>query len=252
MQGVGRCLAQGAGQQDGTVGLAGELNEGRQAAGETRDGAGRINDDQAGIQVTDEGGQVVQVLGESVRARAGEGQRRILDEGTHERQMGGIAPSGFEARFEDIGGRVVEGQEDNVTLVGGRAVGQGRAAGDAGGQGEGDKGEARAGGSIEQGEVTVGDATEPEPGEEFTGCLGEEVGGWLGSRRFGRRLLLFEGAFVVGYFALEVAPDEVVHVSGCHSESPFGVIPCALKKGIDGGTMVEGCQAQVRRRMGLT
>ncbi len=130
MQGVGRCLAQGAGQQDGTV----------QAAGETRDGAGRINDDQAGIQVTDEGGQVVQVLGESVRARAGEGQRRILDEGTHERQMGGIAPSGFEARFEDIGGRVVEGQEDNVTLVGGRAVGQGRAAGDgwgAGGLGDG-------------------------------------------------------------------------------------------------------------------
>ncbi len=109
VQGVGRCLAQGAGQQDGTVGLAGEFDEGRQAAGEPRDGAGRINDDQAGIQVTDEGGQVVQVLGESVRARAGEGQRCILDEGTHQHQMGGIAPGGFKARFEDIGGGVVGG-----------------------------------------------------------------------------------------------------------------------------------------------
>jgi len=57
---------------------------------------------------------------------------------------------------------------------------------------------------------------------------------------------------VVGNFALEVAPDEVVEVSGFHSESPFGVIPCALGKGIGGGTMVEGCQAQVRRRMTLT
>ena len=60
------------------------------------------------------------------------------------------------------------------------------------------------------------------------------------------RLLLFEGAFVVGYFALEVAADEIVHVSGFHLSSPFGVIPCALKKGIGGGTMVEGCEAQVR------
>jgi hypothetical protein len=78
------------------------------------------------------------------------------------------------------------------------------------------------------------------------------VGGRQGSRRFLRRLLLFQEAFVVGYFALEVALDEVVHVSGFHTSSPFGVIPCALEKGIGGGTMVEGCQAQVRRRMGLT
>src|SRR2546421_6741666 len=143
--------------------------------------------------------------------------------------MGGIATGSLKARFEDIGGGVVGGQEDDMALVGGRAVGQGRAAGDAGGQGEGHEGEARARGSIEQGEVTVGDATGPQPGEEFTGSLREEVGGRLGSRRFVRLLLLFEGAFVVGYFALEVAQDEVVHVSGCHSENPFGVIPYALE-----------------------
>src|SRR5205807_2820086 len=117
---------------------------------------------------------------------------------------------------------------------------------DAGGQGKGHEGEARAGRAIEQGEMTVGDATGPQPGEEFTGSLREEVGRRLGNWRFLRRLLLFQGAFVVGYFALEVAPDEVVHVSGFHSENPFGVIPCALKKGIGGGTMVEGYQAQVR------
>ena len=85
---------------------------------------------------------------------------------------------------------------------------------------------------------TLGDATEPQPGEGFAGHLIEEVDGGLGSRRF-LRLLLFEGAFVVGHVALEVAPDEVVHVSGFHLSSPFGVIPCALKKGIGGGTMVE-------------
>src|SRR5436853_3997324 len=78
VQGVGRGLAQGAGQQDGTVRLASKLDEGRQAAGEPRDGTGRIENDQSGVEVADEGGQVVQVLGESVRARAGEGQRRIL------------------------------------------------------------------------------------------------------------------------------------------------------------------------------
>ncbi len=143
VQGVSRGLAQGAGKQDGAVGLAGELDEGRQAARETRDGAGRINDDQAGVEAADEGGQVVQVLGESVRAGAGEGQRSILEEGMHEHQMGRIAPGGFEARFEGVGGGVVGGQENDVALVGGGAVGQGRAAGDAGGQGEGDRARAR-------------------------------------------------------------------------------------------------------------
>jgi len=54
VQGVGRGLAQGAGQQDGTVGLASEINEGGQAAGETRDGTGWINDDQAGVEGADE------------------------------------------------------------------------------------------------------------------------------------------------------------------------------------------------------
>ena len=76
---------------------------------------------------------------------------------------------------------------------------------------------------------TLGDVTGPEPGEGFVRHLREEVGGRPGSRRLVRRLLLFEGAFVVGYFALEVAQDEVVHVSGCHSENPFGVIPYALE-----------------------
>ena len=65
---------------------------------------------------------------------------------------------------------------------------------------------------------TLGDATGPQPGEEFAGQLGEEVGGRPGSRRFVRLLLLFgKGAFVVGNFALEVAPDEVVVVGGFHT-----------------------------------
>src|SRR2546421_7734107 len=59
---------------------------------------------------------------------------------------------------------------------------------------------------------TLGDATGPQPGERFTGQVREEVGGWLGSWRFLSLLLLFQEAFVVGYVALEVAADEIVHV----------------------------------------
>ena len=73
MEGVDRGLAQGASEQDSTVGLAGEINESGQAAGETRDATSRIEDDQADVQAADEGGQVVQVLGESVGAGAGQG-----------------------------------------------------------------------------------------------------------------------------------------------------------------------------------
>ena len=110
-------------------------------------------------------------------------------------------------------------ERPGMALAGSRITKRtGRAAGDAGGQSEGDEGEARAGGAIEQGEVTLGDATGPEPGEGFVRHLREEVGGRPGSRRFVRLLLLFgKGAFVVGNFALEVVPDEVVVVGGFHT-----------------------------------
>ena len=93
---------------------------------------------------------------------------------------------------------------------------------------------------------TLGDATGPQPGERFVRHLIEEVDGGLGSRRFLRLLLLFEGAFVVGNVALEVAPDEVVEAARGHWEDPFGVMTCTLERGIGGWTMVEGCQAQLR------
>src|SRR6266700_4077582 len=47
-------------------------SKGEVGAGETRDGAGRIEDDQAEVQAADDGGQVVQVLGESVGAGVGQ------------------------------------------------------------------------------------------------------------------------------------------------------------------------------------
>src|SRR2546421_301864 len=185
--------------------------------------------------------------------------------------MAGITAGRLEARFEEVSGRVVGGQQQDVASLGGRAIGQGRAARDAGGQGEGHEGEAGARGSIEQGEVTEGNATGPQPGEGLVRHLIEEADSGLGSRRFLSLLLLFEGAFVVGHVALEVAADEVVHVSGFHLSSPFGVMPCALEKGsgdgtmvevvgdeiivhkissgegLGSGTMIEGCQALVRR-----
>jgi len=127
----------------------GQFDEGGQAASETWNGAGGIQDEQAGIQAADHGGQVIQVVGESERAGAGQGPRSILDEGMEEQHMGGIASSGFEARFDGIGGRVIGGEEDDGASLGGRAVGKGGAAGDAGGQGEGQEREAAAGGGVE-------------------------------------------------------------------------------------------------------
>ncbi len=189
VQGIGRGLAQAAGEQDGAGGLVGEFDEGGQAARQASNGAGRIEDDQAGVQAADYGGQVVQVVGESERACAGEGTRSILDDGTQEQDMGGIASGSLQARFEGVGGAVVGGQEDDVACLGGCAIGKGRAAGDAGGQGEGEQGEATCGGAIQQGEVTQGDATGPEPGEGFAGYVREEVDCWQGSRgasRWGR------------------------------------------------------------------
>ena len=189
VQGIGGWFAQGAGEQDGAGGLVGEFDEGGQAAGQASNGTGRIEDDQAGVQAADDDGQVVQVVGESERACAGQGTGSILDDGTQEQDMGGITSGSLQTRFEGVGGTVVGGQEDDVACLGGGAVGKGRAAGDAGGQGEGDEGEATVGGAIEQGEVTQGDATGPEPAEGFAGDVREEVDGWQGSRgasRWGR------------------------------------------------------------------
>jgi hypothetical protein len=174
VQGVGGWFAQGAGEQDGAVGLMGQFDEGGQAAREARNGAGGIQDEQACVETADHGGQVIQVLGESERAGAGQGPRSILDEGTEEQHMGGIASGSFQARFDDIGGRVIGGEEDDGALWSGRAVGKGGAAGDAGRQGEGQEREAAAGGGVEQGEVTKGDATRPQPGEGLAGHVREE------------------------------------------------------------------------------
>src|SRR5207244_2674031 len=109
-------------------------------------------------------------------------------ERTDELDMVRNAPGRLEAWFEDVGGRVVRSQEQDVALLGGCTVRQGRAAGDASGQGEGQEGESGAGGGIEQGEVTQGNATGPEPGERFVRHLIEEADSGLGSRRFLRLL----------------------------------------------------------------
>src|SRR5205823_13831075 len=103
------------------------------------------------------------------------------------------------------------------------------------------QGEARAGGGIQQGEVTLGDATGPQPGERFTGCLREEVGGRPGRRRFLKLLLLFgQGAFVAGNVALDVALDEVGEGARCHRYGPFGMMTGPWRRSfIAGWYMVE-------------
>src|SRR5947209_6788138 len=130
--------------------------------------------------------------------------------------MGGIAADGLEARVEGISGRVVGSQQQDVASLGGGAIRQGRATGDAGGQGEGQEGEAAAGGSIQQGEMTLGDTTGPQPAEGLVGYLIEEADGGLGCRWFLRLLLFGKDAFVVGYFALGVAHHKVFEVTRGH------------------------------------
>jgi len=73
VQGVGGHLLQGAGEQDGAVGLMGQFDEGGQAARKARDGTGGIDDHQPCFQAADHDGQVIQVLGQRERAGAGQG-----------------------------------------------------------------------------------------------------------------------------------------------------------------------------------
>ena len=91
---------------------------------------------------------------------------------TEEQDVGGVATGGFEAGFEGIGGGVIGGEEDDVAGLGGGAVWKRGAAGDAGGEGEGEEGWVTGGIGIEQGEVTKRDATGPEPGKRFGGDVG--------------------------------------------------------------------------------
>jgi len=55
--------------------------------------------------------------------------------------------------------------------------------GDAGGEREGEEGGVAAGVGIEQGEVTEGDMSGPEPGEWCGGDVGEQKNEWRGRRR---------------------------------------------------------------------
>jgi len=222
----GRGLLQGAGEQDGTVGLMGQFEEGGQAARETSNGTGGIQDDQAGVEAADGGGQVIQVLGE--REAVGDWTRSVFERGTQEQDVGRVAPGGFQARFNGVGGRVIGGEEEDVALWSGCAVRKWGAAGDAGGQGEGEEGETAVGGGIEQGEVTKGDATGPQPAEGLAGHVREQEefdwGGSRGASRLGRHA--WEGGGGDGEIegAFELVQEVVIDGFEGHGEGPFRVI----------------------------
>ncbi len=173
-QWVGRWLAEGACEQDGAVRLMGEFDEGGQAAQQTRNGTGGIEDDQLRVQATDGVGQVIQIAGEREGAGAGGWARSIFDRPTEEQDVGGVATGGFQARFDRIGGRVVGGEKYDVARQGGRAIGKWLPTGDAGGQGESEEGKVTAGDGIEQGEVAERNATWPEPLEGFAWHIRKE------------------------------------------------------------------------------
>ncbi len=86
----------------------------------------------------------------------------------------------MEAWFDDRGGGVIRGEEEDVASCGGCAVGKRSATRDAGGEGEGEERGVAAGGGVEKGEVSEGDTSGPEPGERGGGDVGEQKTGWQG------------------------------------------------------------------------
>jgi len=111
--------------------------------------------------------------------------------------------------------------------LGGRAIRKWGAAGDAGGQREGEEGEAATGGGVEQGEVTKGNATRPQPAEGLAGDVREEEdSGWEESRRASRLgRCAWEGGGGGGEVegAFELVQEVVVDGFEGHGGGPFGV-----------------------------
>ena len=93
-----------------------------------------------------------------------------------------MGTGGFETWQEGITEVVVGGDEQDVAVRTGRAVGPRLAGGDMGGEGEGEEGGAATRSAVEEGEFTLRDATGPQPGERPDGWLGRgrgERGGGL-------------------------------------------------------------------------
>jgi len=95
-------------------------------------------------------------------------------DGVEQEDAGRVAACCFETGFDSGTGMIVGCDEDNATVFARRAVGHGRARGDAGGEMKGEEGFANAGVAVEVGEVAQGNALFPKPCERLDGDVGEE------------------------------------------------------------------------------
>src|SRR5947209_12625567 len=149
------------------------------------DGYEGVEDDQGGLVGDEDVAQGVEVLGQTEglapRRSGGRGSEEGLGRGFGQEQDAcGVGASGEEAGEEGASGAIVGSDEQDEAIEAGSAAGERGATGDAGGEGEGQQGGATAGGGIQQGEGSAGDATGPEPVLRLGRDLGEaEHGGWL-------------------------------------------------------------------------
>jgi len=87
--------------------------------------------------------------------------------------MGGVAASGFETGEDSVGWGIEGGNEDDGSLWARGTIGERMTGGDAGGEMEGEKGKAEAGGAVEECKVCEGDTVQPKPREGPRGNGGE-------------------------------------------------------------------------------
>jgi hypothetical protein len=176
---------EGAGKQDGTVGTFGQVRERDEevvrmlvrGAGTTAalDGAEGIDYDEDSVVVFDGGFQVAEVVGETEGILAGRHSAGGPDgDGVEEQDVVRIGSCGLEAWLDGIAGIIMWRDEDDGALLAGSAIGEGGAAGDAGGEVQAEQGEAEACRAVHEGEFTKGEALGPEPFERFGSDVGEE------------------------------------------------------------------------------
>src|SRR5712691_11312038 len=122
------------------------------------------------------------------------------------------------------------GDEDDVALGAGCAIGQGLSTGDTGSEVEGEEGGADARLAFDQGDSAQRDALFPEPGEGLGGSMGEQHAGGTDGRKKWRMICAAGKVAVVGFLDFVGAGEG--SVDGALASSFFAH---GFRDGLEGG-----------------
>lgn len=132
----------------------------------------RVDDDQIGVRLPDVGFEFVQISREENRVGV------LVLAPPDDAQAVEVGPGGDGPRASGVGGRVFGIQhQDGVRATGRLTVGQRLAAGESGGQVDGDERLAHLGVAVEQGDFAAGEERLPQPAEVTDPDLGERGDG---------------------------------------------------------------------------